>query len=297
MGKFFLIAFCIFILSKKRMREVFLKMKIYLLDRNKEMIKSWKMYFDRIENVEIVHDEFANFMNTHKVECVVSPANSFGLMDGGYDLAITEWFGYELMERVQRYIEENFYGEQPVATSFSIYTGYKQVKLIHTPTMREPESIKEPLVIYQCMRTTLMEAIRCNFESIVIPAFGGGCGQLNYDLIAKMMYQGFCQISVFAPVGIRWDNHLSNEELYNSFYAHERYVMDSCVKRLNRIEDSFDENIEPIFFYKAHKLLQLELKEMEGKGLPTSKNGLIIRLLGITGESDEEILEFIKKRT
>ena len=120
------------------------------------MVNSWEMYFDRIENVEIVHNEFSDFMNTHEIECVVSPANSFGLMDGGYDLAIIEWFGYELMERVQKFITEYFYGEQPVATSFSIYTGYKQIKLIHTPTMREPESIKEPLVIYQCMRTTLI---------------------------------------------------------------------------------------------------------------------------------------------
>lgn len=36
---------------------------------------------------------FTDFMDTYDVECVVSPANSFGLMDGGYDLTITMWFG------------------------------------------------------------------------------------------------------------------------------------------------------------------------------------------------------------
>lgn len=189
-------------------------MKIYLLDRKQNMIKCWKQYFAGIDNVEIVYDDFANFMDTYDVECVVSPANSFGLMDGGYDLAITKWFGTGLILKVQKYIIDNFKGEQPVATSFLIDTEYKNIKLIHTPTMREPELIKEPLVIYQCMRTTLMEAIKHNVNSIVIPAFGGDCGGLNHDLIAKMMYQGFCQVFGEQPTEISWENHLSNRALY-----------------------------------------------------------------------------------
>ena len=68
-------------------------MKIFLLDRKQNMVKCRNKYFSTIDNVEVVYDDFENFMDTHDVECVVSPANSFGLMDGGYDLAITKWFG------------------------------------------------------------------------------------------------------------------------------------------------------------------------------------------------------------
>ena len=46
-------------------------------------------------------------METYDVECVVSPANSYGFMDGGYDLAITNYFGEALMEKVQRLIIKN----------------------------------------------------------------------------------------------------------------------------------------------------------------------------------------------
>ncbi|ECE9311446.1 phage tail protein, partial [Salmonella enterica subsp. enterica serovar Napoli] len=35
---------------------------------------------------------------------MVSTANSFGLMDGGVDAAITAYFGPQLQERVQRNI-------------------------------------------------------------------------------------------------------------------------------------------------------------------------------------------------
>ena len=194
-------------------------MKIFLLDRKQNMVKCWNKYFSTIDNVEVVYDDFENFMDTHNVECVVSPANSFGLMDGGYDLAITKWFGNSLMKKVQKYIIDNFCGEQPVATSFLIDTGYKNIKLIHTPTMREPDAIKEPLVIYQCMRTTLIEAIKYEVDSIVIPAFGGACGALDYELIAKMMYQGFNQVMEYKSTEITWENHLSSRALYQDIDA------------------------------------------------------------------------------
>ena len=79
-------------------------MKIYLLDNNFNMIREWKRYFADVSCVEIVYDDFENFMKIHKVDCVVSPANSFGLMVGGFDLAISKWFSWGFMESVQSYI-------------------------------------------------------------------------------------------------------------------------------------------------------------------------------------------------
>ncbi len=68
-------------------------MQIYLLDINKEMTDAWHKCFDS-SNVEIVNEDFATFMSKHpNIEAIVSPANSFGLMDGGYDKAITNYFG------------------------------------------------------------------------------------------------------------------------------------------------------------------------------------------------------------
>ncbi|MBQ7712992.1 MAG: macro domain-containing protein [Clostridia bacterium] len=133
-------------------------------------------------------------MRTHEVECVVSPANAFGLMDGGYDAAITAWFGEQLPKRVQRYILENYYGEQPVGTSFLIDAGRDGQKLIHTPTMRVPSKILDPAVVYQSMRTTLMTALGAGVRSIVIPVFGGRTGGVPDGLAAKMMWLGYDQV-------------------------------------------------------------------------------------------------------
>ena len=60
--------------------------------------------------------------------------------------------------------------------------------------MRLPSEIREPEIVYQCMRTTLMEAIKNKIESIVIPVFGGGTGMVPYRTIAKLMKMGYDQI-------------------------------------------------------------------------------------------------------
>ncbi len=179
-------------------------MKIYLLNDNVAMTKTWEAYFEKTLDVTVVFNDFKQFMDTTEVECVVSPANSYGLMDGGYDRAISEWFGWDLMKKVQKYILEYFKGEQPVGTSFLIDTGVKNIKLIHTPTMRVPSIIKDPMVIYHCMRTCLMTAMENGIKSIVIPAFGGGCGCVSHQMICEIMFHAYDQI-MNPPSEITWE--------------------------------------------------------------------------------------------
>ncbi|MDO5478506.1 MAG: macro domain-containing protein [Clostridia bacterium] len=179
-------------------------MKIYLLDIEKLMILSWEKYFGKEKDVEIIHADFESFMKTHKVDAVVSPANSFGLMDGGYDLAITDWFGESLQKKVQKYIIENYFGEQIVGTSFITDIPGSDVRLIHTPSMRVPDIIEDASVVYQCMRSTLMTALKNGVEIIVIPAFGCGTGMLKEDDVARMMYFAYRQIGN-PPKELSWD--------------------------------------------------------------------------------------------
>lgn len=179
-------------------------MKIYLLDKNKGMTDFWKIYFEQCNNVEIVNEDFQIFMEGNTVECVVSPANSFGLMDGGYDFAITEYFGTKLMKEVQSYIIKNYNGEQPVGTAFIVNIPNTNKKLIHTPTMRTPSRIKDPMVVYFAMRETLRIAKNNNIGSIVIPAFGGNCGGLKYQTIAEMMKLAYDEFDN-VPEEISWE--------------------------------------------------------------------------------------------
>ncbi|MBR1846905.1 MAG: macro domain-containing protein [Bacilli bacterium] len=158
------------------------------------MVSAWGKRFRAHREVKVVEGEFAAFMDSHDVEAIVSPANSFGQMDGGYDLAIIDYFGNGLQKAVQRMIAEELYGEQPVGTSVIVDIPGTAKKLIHTPTMRVPGPIKDPLVLYQCMRTALMAAIKEKARSIVIPAFGACCGKIPPETVAEMMGRGYEQI-------------------------------------------------------------------------------------------------------
>jgi len=178
-------------------------MKVYILERNKDKVQEFKKIFAEEEDVEVVCKDFISFMASTDVECVVSPANAYGIMDGGYDEAITDWYGEGLMQKVQRYILDNYFGEQPVGTSFLLEIGNGQ-KLIHTPTMKIPSKIKDPFVVYQCMRTTLMCAVQNNVQSIVIPVFGGATGGVDALDAAKLMWLGYYQIH-HPNTEINWD--------------------------------------------------------------------------------------------
>ena len=179
-------------------------MHIYLIDKNIHTTTAWSRYFKYVSDVTVFHGGFDYFMQTHKVDCVVSPANSYGLMDGGYDLAITDWFGPDLSRKVQQYIIDNLKGEQPVGTSIIIDTDVYPSKLIHTPTMRIPSAIKDPMVAYTCMRTCLMKALENNIDSILIPAFGGGCGRIPSETLARLMFEAYDQV-MNPPSKLGWE--------------------------------------------------------------------------------------------
>ena len=179
-----------------RQNGAFAAMKIYLLDRNEGIVEAWKKEFEGEKNVLAVQGDFARFLHAHpEIDGIVSPANSFGYMDGGYDAAITAYFGEELGEKVRDYIDAHCYGEQALGTAIAVTIPGTEKKLLHVPTMRLPSPIREPLLIYQCMRSTLIKALEEGIRAIVIPAFGGATGMVRAGTLAKYMKAGYAQVS------------------------------------------------------------------------------------------------------
>ena len=168
-------------------------MKIILLDNKRPMCLAWKKYFNGFSDVEIANDDI-EYYDIDDIDCLVSPANSYGLMDGGYDLALTRMFGDELQHSVQDYIINNLYGEQTVGSAIIVNIPNTNKKLIHTPTMRIPSPIVDSEIIYTSMKSTLICALRNNIKSIIIPAFGGATGMVPFNTIAREMFKAYIQI-------------------------------------------------------------------------------------------------------
>ena len=143
---------------------------------------------------------------------MVSPANSFGLMDGGVDLAIIQFFGMDLMDRVQEHILEHFRGEQPVGTCFIIGTGHRQHPfLAHSPTMRVPMRITATDNVYQAMWAMLLAVWRHNRDSdrkiktIACPGLGTATGGVQPRSAARQMSLAYDNF-LYPPESVTWQH-------------------------------------------------------------------------------------------
>lgn len=170
--------------------------RLYLLAVRDELADAFRSAFAGAERVEVVGEYFEHFMASHAdVDGIVSPANSYGMMTGGLDKALRDYFGMALQETVREKILNEWFGEQTVGTAFAVdIPGFPGKKLIHTPTMRTPSAILDYQTVYLCMRSALMEAIRAGVQSLMVPAFGAGTGQVPEEMIAHNMRQAYDQI-------------------------------------------------------------------------------------------------------
>jgi O-acetyl-ADP-ribose deacetylase (regulator of RNase III) len=182
-------------------------MKLILVDPNAAICTAWTDYFQNLPNIEIVNDYFENLP---AFDCMVSAANSFGLMDGGVDAAITRYFGDDLMLRVQERVIAEYFGEQPVGTSMIVETQHpKHPYIAHTPTMRVPMAIAHTDYAYLAMWALLREIHRHNqtvptkIEIVACPALGTGYGRVPPREAARQMalaYRNFLN----PPQHISW---------------------------------------------------------------------------------------------
>jgi O-acetyl-ADP-ribose deacetylase (regulator of RNase III) len=166
-------------------------LKLILVDLRPELCNAFRERFNSLPNVEIVNGKFEDLS---LYDCMVSAANSFGLMDGGVDAAITQYFGYELEERVQKRILDEFLGEQPVGTSIIVETNYpKHPYIAHTPTMRVPMDIARTDNVYLAMWAMLLAVRQHNlkFERqikiVACPGLGTATGHVPYRQAARQM--------------------------------------------------------------------------------------------------------------
>jgi O-acetyl-ADP-ribose deacetylase (regulator of RNase III) len=125
--------------------------KLHLVDENSLLVAAWKEAFLQFPEVHIAQgDILAVAENT-----VVSPANSFGFMDGGVDAAYLRFFGASIQSKVHAAIGHRPEGHLPVGASVIIRTGNARVPfMIIAPTMLHPESVQAEHA-YRAMRTVL----------------------------------------------------------------------------------------------------------------------------------------------
>ena len=181
--------------------------ELILVGPDRDLCAAWTKCFVGFPRVTIVASKFQDLP---AFDCMVSAANSFGLMDGGVDAAISRFFGDDLARDVRRRILAEYRGEQPVGTSMIVETGHPRHPFIaHTPTMRVPMTIARTDNVYRAMWGMLLAVDAHNrtaskpIRIVACPGLGTATGRVPYTEAARQMalaYRNF----LFPPEDLHW---------------------------------------------------------------------------------------------
>ena len=169
-------------------------MQYLLIDTSPRMVSAWRDFFGEEENIQILEGD----LTTVTCDAIVSPANSFGFMDGGVDYAISTRLGWELQSALQNKIKDLPEGELLIGKALILETGDELIPyLVSAPTMRVPMSfnISTSLNAYLAMKATLIATQNHpNINSVAIPGFCTGVGKMHPQIAARQMYQAYKEI-------------------------------------------------------------------------------------------------------
>jgi O-acetyl-ADP-ribose deacetylase (regulator of RNase III) len=176
---------------------------IHLRDLGAELVDAWRREFDGIASVTVsLGDIFSRKPGPIgpgdpidvKADAVISPANSFGFMDGGIDALYTYQFGAGVQERLQDSIVREHGGELPVGEAVIVRTDHPDIPwCISAPTMRIPRDVSDTVNAYLAFRAALRAVLDHNrrggplIESILCPGLATSVGRMPVHRCARQM--------------------------------------------------------------------------------------------------------------
>jgi len=202
-------------------------MHLTLIDTNPEVTDAWEKVFADVPQVSV---RLGSIFDC-PADALVSPANSFGYMNGGLDFAISKNLGWHLEKDLQRLIREKHYGELLVGQAEIIPTGHPDFPyLIAAPTMRTPMTITRGPNVYLAMKAILTllrygtlaagEPVRDVVKTLAVPGLGTGVGQVRPLVCARQMrlaWEDVMKEKFATEAG--WEEMCAN---YAYFYTHNR---------------------------------------------------------------------------
>lgn len=202
-------------------------MQYYFIDINSDLTQAWKQVFQDVEQVTVINDSIFD----HPSDALVSPANSFGYMNGGIDFSISKHLGWHVEKTLQQKIRSEYHGELLVGQATLVETQHSDFPyLISAPTMRTPTTIwrtpnvylatKAILTLVQYGTTADGEPIRNKINRVAIPGLGTGVGQMPPLVAARQMRLAWEDVMKEKfKTKEAWKELQSN---YRYFYTHDK---------------------------------------------------------------------------
>lgn len=169
-------------------------LKVQLVAFNESLYLAWQDCFAEAEEVTVSQGDILSF----KADAIVSPANSFGYMDGGLDAKYSQFFGWQLEQKLRAVLEEHHYGELPVGQAVIVETEHADIPyMISAPTMRVPMRISNTPNAFLAFKAVLQAVQLFNrtapnkITSILCPGLGTGEGKMPAGRCAYQMFKAY----------------------------------------------------------------------------------------------------------
>ena len=173
-------------------------MKILLAAVDEPLANAWNAACGDLDFVTVHHGSILDL----KCDAVVSPANSFGFMDGGIDALYSQHFGWKVQQRLQALIREKHHGELLVGAADIVDTDDPRMPfLVAAPTMRVPMILANTVNPFLAARAVLLlvqhgtfssgalqgEPISDAVKSVAFPGLGTGVGRVPPNTCARQL--------------------------------------------------------------------------------------------------------------
>jgi O-acetyl-ADP-ribose deacetylase (regulator of RNase III) len=166
-------------------------MRIELRDIDPRLYEAWEDSFRGVPDVSVsVGDIFGG----PRCDAIISPANSFGFMDGGIDLVYSRRFGWGLQTRLQQKIQDERDGELVVGDALIVPTEDPEFPfLVSAPTMRVPMAVPETMNAYLAFRAAILaiqghnKANTVPIRSVLCPGLATAIGRMPPSRCAVQM--------------------------------------------------------------------------------------------------------------
>ena len=178
-------------------------MNIILAAREDRLADAWETACGDLDFVRIHRGSIFDVT----CDALVSPANSYGFMDGGIDALYSDRFGRDVERRLRRLILDRHHGELLVGRAEVVETdNAAHPFLIAAPTMRVPMVLDQGTVNpFLATRAVLLlaqhgvfptgtlagEPIHRQVQSIAFPGMGTGVGRVPSEICARQMRAAF----------------------------------------------------------------------------------------------------------
>lgn len=159
--------------------------EIQLVAVDKPLADAWRRWCGELDAVTVREADICSV----SCDAFVSPANSFGFMDGGIDATYLKHFGRDLQDGVRKQIRDHHDGELLVGEAMLVPTNRRPEYLIVAPTMRVPMRLPADSVNPYLAMRAIVRLIRKNphVRSIAVPGLGTGIGGIGPNTCARQV--------------------------------------------------------------------------------------------------------------